>query len=275
MTKKIPEMLCIGESDSCAGTGIQADIKVAQAYNIYTTTVISAVSIQNTQGVYGIHHIPSDIVRSQIGAVLADFELDVIKIGMLPDEDVINVIGDVLDRLDRETPELKVIIDPVIASKTGWPLTDKLGRDALKRRLLIHAEVLTPNIREAQELTGVEIKDVDDMKHAAEMLMTLGPQTVILTGGAKETDVIYDIFVDHSGLEIFETPRIESRSILGTGTTLATSVACSMAKGMSAKEAYKEAKIFLNGAIKYAKLLGKGYGPLNHSFMCDYHIKEL
>ncbi len=268
MTKKIPEILCIGESDSCAGTGVQADIKTAQAHCVYATTVLSAVSIQNTQGVYGVHHIPADIVKSQIGAVLADFDLDVIKVGMLPNEDVMNVIGDVLDKMENSKSGIQVVIDPVIASKTGWPLTDKLGRDALKRRLLIHAKVLTPNIREAQELTGMEIRDVEDMKHAAEMLMTLGPETVILTGGSMETDTIYDVFVDRDGLEIVETERIESKSVLGTGATLATSIACFMAMGMTVRGSFDAAKAYVAEAIRGARLLGNGYGPLNHNLMC-------
>ncbi len=260
----IPQILCIGQSDSCAGTGIQADIKTTMAFSTYAATVVTAVTAQNTQGVFEIHDVPSELVRGQIRAVMDDLRPSVLKIGMLANADTINVVGDVLDEaLDTG---IKVVIDPVITTRTKNMLLDKLALDALKRRMLIRADVMTPNITEAEHLTGYKIRDLDDMIHVAEMMMTLGPQCVVLKGGSMGTPTVYDVLCDEAGVQVYEFPRLLSRATHGAGTTLSSGVAANLAHGYTARDAYGRARAFVNMAIDRADLIGQGYGPLNHGY---------
>lgn len=258
------QILCIGMSDSSAGTGIQADIKTIQAFGEYGATVVTAVCVQNTVNVFDIFPIPSEIVDAQMKAVMDDFRPVVVKTGMLVNEAVINVIGDLLDRAENQ--HLKLVVDPVMIGRAGRLLLDKPARDALKRRLLIHADICTPNLREVQELTGLTIKDIDDMKHAAEMMMTLGCRAVVLKGGSLSSEKIYNIYFDDEGPEIFELPRFNSKATHGAGTTLSAAIAAGLAQNMTPKAAFLEAQDFLLSAIKFARPIGNGYGPLNHSF---------
>ncbi len=256
------QVLCIGQSDSCAGTGIQADVKTAQAFGGYATTVVTAVSAQNTQGIHEIHPIPAEIVATQIAAVMEDLSPTVVKTGMLCGEDTINRIGDFLDSI--QDSERQVVIDPVMTNRTGRHLLDKPAKDALKRRLLIRADVLTPNVAEAEDLTGLHIRDLDEMIHAANMLMTLGARTVILKGGAITGDTVYDVLVDGQGVEVYRNDRVPSRATHGAGTTLSAGLATGLAQGFPVREAFARARAFVNRAIAEAKIIGKGYGPLNH-----------
>ncbi len=259
----IAPILCIGQSDSCAGTGIQADIKTAQAFGGYAATAVTAVSVQNTQGVYGIHEIPADVVRNQVEKILEDLKPSVIKAGMLADTTTIDMLGDILD--DLQNSDMKVIIDPVMTNRTGRSLLDKTGRDALKRRLLIRADVLTPNITEAQDLSGLKIKDVDGMCHAAETLRSLGARTVILKGGLLADTHVYDVLSDQKGTEIYQHERVESRATSGAGTTLSAGIAIGLAQGMSARDSFAQARSFVSRAIEAGEVIGAGFGPLNHS----------
>lgn len=258
------QILCVGMSDSSAGTGIQADIKTIQAFDEYAATVVTAVCVQNTINVFDVFPIPSDIVQAQMKAVMDDFSPVVVKTGMLVNEAVINVIGDLLD--DASNQHLKLVVDPVMIGRAGRLLLDKPARDALKRRLLIHADICTPNLREVQELTGLAVKDIDDMKHAAEMMMTLGCRTVILKGGSLASEQIYNVYFDDNGAEVFELPRFNSKATHGAGTTLSSAIAAGLAKGQNAREAFLAAQEFLLEAIRSAQQIGSGFGPLNHSF---------
>lgn len=260
----IPQILCIGQSDSSAGTGIQADIKTCMAFSAYAATVITAVSVQNTQGVFEIHNTPSILVHDQIRVVMEDLRPTIIKTGMLANEETINVVGDFLDGILKS--DVKVVIDPVITTRTNRTLLDKLALDALKRRMLIRAHVMTPNISEAIHLTGYKIRDLDDMVHAAEMLMTLGPQCVVLKGGGLGGETVYDVVCDESGTKIFEFPRVHSRATHGAGSTLSSGIAANLAHGYDARTAYARARAFVNQAIDRADLIGQGYGPLNHGY---------
>ncbi len=264
------QILCIGVSDSSAGTGIQADIKTVQAFGGYAATVISAVSVQNTQNVYDIFPIPTEVVRHQIQAVMDDLKPLVIKTGMLADEKIINVIGDLFDGFTND--EIKVVIDPVMTSRAGKVLLDKPARDAIKRRLMVNADVITPNLREAQELTGLQIRDVDGMKHAAEMLLTLGAETVIVKGGGLESESIYNVLADGHGIEVYEVPRLNTRATHGAGTTLSAGIAAGLAKGVKPRDAFEAAQSYLNLAIESAEIIGSGYSPLNH--ICRPDINE-
>ncbi len=258
------QILCVGMSDSSAGTGIQADIKTIQALGEYAATVITSVCVQNTTDVFDMYPIPDNIVAAQLKAVMDDFNPRIVKLGMLGTENIINVVGDFLE--EHQGRELKLVVDPVMIGRIGKLLLDKPARDALKRRLLIYADVITPNLREAQELTGLSIRDIDDMKHAAEMLMTLGCRSVIVKGGSLSSDKIHNVYFDDRGPEVFESPRFDSRATHGAGTTLSSAIAAGLAKGKSPRDAFISAQEFLVEAIRTAKVIGLGFGPVNHSF---------
>ena len=259
----VAQVLCIGVSDSSAGTGIQADIKTIQAFGAYAATVISAVSVQNTMNVYDIFAIPPEVVRHQLQAVMDDLKPTVIKTGMLGDENVINIVGDLLDTLKSQNSH--VVIDPVMTSRVGKVLLDKAARDALKRRLIIYADVLTPNLREAQDLTGLAITDVEGMKHAAEMLQTLGADTVVVKGGGLSSEKLYNVLADENGTEVYEMPRLDTRATHGAGTTLSAGIAAGLAMGLTPRAAFEAAQDFLTAAIASAEIIGAGYGPVNHN----------
>lgn len=257
-----PRILCIGQSDSCAGTGIQADIKTAQAFGVYTATVVTAVSAQNTHSVVEIHPIPAEIVAEQIRAVAEDIAPSVVKTGMLVNESVINTIGDYLDSI--QNTGVRVVIDPVMTARSGRVLLDKAAKDALKRRLLIRAEVLTPNIHEAEDLTGLTIRDLDEMMHAAEMLKTLGARHVIVKGGGLADAEVYDVIADANGVEVYATPRIPGKATHGAGTTLSAGLAAGLAQGMDVWDAFVRAREYLNRAIAAGGDIGRGFAPVNH-----------
>lgn len=262
------QILSIGVSDSSAGTGIQADIKTAQAFGVYAATVVTAVSMQNTNQVFGMHVIPTDVVRTQLHVVMDDLQPQVIKTGMLANEAIINCVGDFMD--ENKDKGLKYLIDPVMTSRTGSDLLDKPARDALKRRILIYADVLTPNRIEAEELTGVTIRDLDDMKRAAEMLMSLGAKHVVVKGGSLASDSIYNVYCSDRVMEVYEQPRYESRATHGAGTTFTAAMASLMAQGRSVQDSFEIAQNFLTEAIRSGKKMGSGFGPVNHAF----HLKS-
>lgn len=259
----VPQVLCIGQSDSSAGTGIQADVKTILNFPAYASTALTAISIQNTRSVKEVHVLPAQIVKQQIEAVMEDLIPSVVKTGMLGNEAIINVVGDFLD---AHKDQIKTVIDPVMTSRSGATLLDKPARDAIKRRLLIYADVLTPNVQEAQDLTGVIIKTLDDMKHAAEMLLTLGARTIIVKGGSLPTEELHTVYVDEKGIEVFTRARIDSKVTHGAGTTLAAAIAAGLASGKDARTAFLKANEFLIRAIESGELIGQGYGPLNHAW---------
>ena len=263
------QVLCIGHSDSCAGTGIQADIKTVQAFGGYASTIVTAVSVQNTQEVYAIHIIPPMMVYDQIHKVMDDLKPKVIKVGMLGNEDIINMLGDMLDEEDKDYNSIKMIIDPVMVNHLGVSMLDKDARDALKRRLLIHSDVLTPNIDEAIELSGIKIRDVDDMCHVAEVLRTLGVRSVILKGGALGADNVYDVVCDDDGTKVYQYERLDTRATHGSGTTLSAGIAVNMAQGLDVRDSFVRARAFVSKAMMAAEPIGSGFGPLNHTVKPD------
>lgn len=258
----VSSLLCIGQSDSCAGTGLQADLKTAQALGAYAATVVTAVSVQDTQGVYASHTIPAILVYNQIQKIMDDIKPKVIKTGVLVNAEIIDMLGNMLDERDPSYDSLKLIVDPVM-SRTGAELLDKEGRDAFKRRLLIHADVLLPNIAEAEVLSGIEIDNIDKMKHAAESLMTLGAKTVIIKGSKLSPDIIYSVLADEDGVEVYEHPRQETKALYGAGATLSTALAVKIGQGMDVRQAYEGAVEFVIKAMNAAEPVGAGYIPLN------------
>jgi hydroxymethylpyrimidine/phosphomethylpyrimidine kinase len=255
-------VLVVAGSDSGGGAGIQADIKTITALGAYAATAVTALTAQNTLGVFGVLPVDPAFIRRQMEVVLEDIGADCIKIGMLHDAAVIGCVADVLEALPKPIP---LVLDPVMVAKGGASLLDPDAVESLKRRLLPHAAVLTPNLPEAEALTGIAIQSVQDMMRAARMLLALGPGSVLVKGGHLDGPVVSDVLVDANTVEIFENPRIESRHTHGTGCTLASAIAAGLARGLMPKAAVTRARTYLRAAILSAPGYGRGHGPLDHA----------
>lgn len=256
-------MLIIAGSDSGGGAGIQADIKTVTALGAFAMTAVTALTAQNTKGVSAIHDVPAAFVVDQLKAVLSDIGADSVKTGMLHRADIIEAVADILA---IEGVGIPIVIDPVMMAKGGHALLEEQAVYALTSRLLPLAHVLTPNIPEAEALTGIKINTQDDARRAIRKLAALGPKAVLLKGGHLAGDVIIDLLLDDGGeLHIFEDPRINSGDTHGTGCTLASAIAAGLAQGMTLKDAVKRARAYVRKAISTAPGLGGGHGPLNHA----------
>jgi hydroxymethylpyrimidine/phosphomethylpyrimidine kinase len=258
---KLPRLLVIAGSDSSGGAGIQADIKTATAFGVYAMTAITAVTVQDTRGVYDIHPIPVRIVRDQIAFALGDIGADAIKIGMLGSVETVDAIAEILA---REAKDIPLVLDPVMAATSG---TRFLGDDAIgifKSKLIPLATLLTPNIPEAEQLSGIDIGGDDDAVGAAQRLRAIGAKAVLIKGGHALGNTVRDMLVTPDRTEIFEMPRLATASTHGTGCTLATAIACGLARDLSLSDAIRRARDFVQIAIATAPGLGHGNGPLNH-----------
>lgn len=258
-------VLIVAGSDSGGGAGIQADIKTVTALNGYAMTAITALTAQNTQGVFGIHEVPVEFVRQQMALVLQDIGADCVKTGMLHRPAVIEAVCAELDAHARDVP---LVVDPVMVSQSGHRLLDPAAMDVLKRDLILRATVLTPNVPEAELLTGMTIRDTDDMHHAGQMLLTLGPQAVLMKGGHIEGETVTDLLVMQNGTHVLTASRIDTNSNHGTGCTLASALACGLAQGLDLQHAVERARSYLRQALRTAPGFGKGSGPLNHAHPC-------
>ena len=254
-------VLIIAGSDSGGGAGIQADIKSVSANGGYAATAITAITAQNTLGVSGVHPVPEEMVAQQIAAVLSDIGADAIKIGMLHNR---RLIERVAQSLREHAPGIPVILDPVMVAKGGHKLLEDDAVAALKKLLVPMATVLTPNIPEAEALTGLKIETLADMQRAAQSLRAMGAQAVLLKGGHAEGETVQDVWAAADIDFIFTHLRIHTKNTHGTGCTLASAIAVNIAKGMPAQEAVLAARQYVHRAIAMAPGIGKGHGPLNH-----------
>jgi hydroxymethylpyrimidine/phosphomethylpyrimidine kinase len=255
-------VLIIAGSDSGGGAGIQADIKTVTALGGYAATAITALTAQNTRGVAGVMAVEPAFVARQMRLVLEDIGADALKTGMLHTSEVIDAVADVLESLAVQAP---LVVDPVMIAKGGAQLLDMEAIAALKRRLIVHAAVLTPNLPEAEALSGMIVRDVPSMRHAASALLTLGPGAVLLKGGHLESDRITDVLATADGVEIFEDARIQTTSTHGTGCTLASAIATGLAQGLDVTAAVVRGRAYVRRAIETAPGFGTGHGPLNHA----------
>jgi len=255
-------VLVVAGSDSGGGAGIQADIKTITVLGGYAATAITALTAQNTLGVFGVLPIDPEFVAEQMSVVLADIGADAVKTGMLFSESIINAVASTLEVRARRLP---VIVDPVMVAKGGTALLEERARLALLERMLPLAALLTPNVPEAAALTGLTVESVDDMERAADHLLALGASAVLIKGGHLPGDTLVDLLRTADGEAArFEHPRIVTRSTHGTGCTLAAAIACGVAHGFTLRNAVERAEDFLIEAIRTAPGLGKGHGPLNH-----------
>jgi len=254
-------VLVVAGSDSGAGAGIQADIKTVAALGGYATTAITALTAQDTTGVHGIFPVPAAFVRQQMAVVLADIGADAIKTGMLHDA---AIIAAVVELIETEASAIPLVVDPVMRSTSGTRLLDADAVALLTRRLIPRAAVLTPNLPEAEALTGLALGDVDAMKRAAERLMAAGAAAVLVKGGHLAGAVVRDVYCGAEGIVVLEGPRLATRHTHGTGCTLASAIAVGLAQGMAALPAIRRARAYLAEAIRQAPGLGHGHGPLGH-----------
>jgi hydroxymethylpyrimidine/phosphomethylpyrimidine kinase len=255
-------VLVIAGSDSGGGAGIQADIKTITTLGAYAATAITALTAQNTLGVHAVHMVPPAFVARQIDVILDDVGADVVKTGMLGDAATVEVVCDTLMRRAERMP---VVVDPVMVATTGARLLDSDALTMLRRRLIPLADLITPNLPEAEALAGMAIPDVAAMHHVAEALLTLGSPAVLLKGGHLPGEQVVDLLATEDGIETFAAPRIASRHTHGTGCTLASAVAAGLAQGLALRDAVMRAREYVRAAIAAAPGLGAGAGPLNHA----------
>lgn len=255
-------VLVVAGSDSGGGAGIQADIKTITCLGGYAATAVTALTAQNTMGVFGVMGVDPDFIVEQMELVLSDIGADCIKTGMLHSAAVMTAVARTIRKSAPRTP---VVVDPVMVAKGGHPLLEPDAVNVLKRDVIVIAQVLTPNLPEAEALTGVKIADVDDMRRAAAMLRSLGPQAVLLKGGHLPGKTIRDVLCTAEGVEVFESPRIDTPHTHGSGCTLASAIATGLAQAMPLRDAVVRARSYLLEAIRRAPGYGRGHGPVDHA----------
>ncbi|HTS42734.1 MAG TPA: bifunctional hydroxymethylpyrimidine kinase/phosphomethylpyrimidine kinase [Xanthobacteraceae bacterium] len=253
----------IAGSDSGGGAGIQADLKTFSALGVYGVSVITALTAQNTQRVRAIHDIPPEFVTAQIDAVFSDFEVNAVKIGMLSRAAIVDAVVTGLDRHHAKN----VVLDPVMVASSGDRLLAPDAIDAVRRRFLPRARLITPNLPEAAALLGGPVAASErDMRMQAEKLLSVGAKAVLIKGGHAEGEECVDLLVDANGVMRLAAPRVATRNTHGTGCTLSAAIAAELAKGSSLRDAVRGAKAYITDAIAGADKLavGKGRGPIHH-----------
>jgi hydroxymethylpyrimidine/phosphomethylpyrimidine kinase len=255
-------VLIIAGSDSGGGAGIQADIKTVSMLDAYAATAITALTAQNTEGVFGVLPIPPDFIRRQIEVVLYDIGADAVKTGMLHDAAVIETVAAVLRERAQGVP---LVVDPVMVAKGGARLIDPEAIEVLKRLLIAHADIVTPNLPEAEILSGMTIGNVSEMRTAGERLLALGCRGVLVKGGHLSGKTVSDVLVTREGGRVWESPRLATRHTHGTGCSLASAIAAGLAQAMNVEAAVDRARAYVQDAIASAPGLGRGHGPLDHS----------
>ncbi|KUO65791.1 MAG: hydroxymethylpyrimidine/phosphomethylpyrimidine kinase [Gracilibacter sp. BRH_c7a] len=255
------KVLTIAGSDSCGGAGIQADLKTFAAHGVYGMSVITAVTAQNTRRVFAVQDISPEIIAKQIDVIFEDIEVDALKIGMVSVTQTINTIGQKL----REHKAKNIVLDPLMISKSGYTLLQDDAREALVKGLFPLASVVTPNIPEAEAITGKAIKNLQNMKEAAKMISSLGTSYVLIKGGHLEADAI-DILFDGQIFYEYKATRVNTKHTHGTGCTLSSAIASNLAKGLEITQAVELSKKYITTAIKHSFSLGKGVGPTHHFY---------
>jgi hydroxymethylpyrimidine/phosphomethylpyrimidine kinase len=258
-------LICAG-SDSGGGAGIQADIKAVTALGGFAMTAITALTAQNTLGVQGVVGVEPGFIRQQMRSVLEDLGADALKTGMLHD---VATIEAVCDEIAASAPGLPLVADPVMVATSGSRLLADDAMETLRARLLPIAVVITPNIPEAEALTGLAIRDEAGMRAAAEALLAMGARAVLLKGGHLEGEVLVDLLVTPVAVDRYEDRRIVTRHTHGTGCTLASAVAAGLAQGLALEPAVRRARAYVRAAILHAPGYGAGHGPLDHGVTVD------
>jgi len=257
-------VLIIAGSDSGGGAGIQADIKTVTALGGYAMTAITAITVQNTLGVTGVHEVPLDVVTGQIEAVVSDLGADTWKLGMLGSAAHVRAVMEAWYAVGDGAP---VVLDPVMIAKGGASLLAEDAIEIIRNELMPIAAIVTPNAPEAEALTGIEVRDLDGQMNAAEILVEqLGAWSALVKGGHIRGDTVRDVLLTREGYRVFESPRIETQATHGTGCTLASAIAAYNAQGVAIEPSVEKARAYLMEAIRQAPGLGQGHGPLGHNW---------
>lgn len=252
--------LTIAGSDPGGGAGIQADLKTFAAFGVYGASAITAITVQNTLGVEAVAPLAADLVIAQIEASAGDLSIDAAKIGMLATAAIVEGVAAAIAELELPL----IVLDPVLMSSSGERLLDSDGVQALISELLPRARVVTPNIPEAEALSGVRIASPEDARRAARRLHEMGASAVIITGGHGGGTEVVDLLFDGHQFQEFSAPRIEGPHTHGTGCTFSSAVAACLALGETLPDAARRAQLYVGGAIAHAPGIGRGRGPLEH-----------
>jgi hydroxymethylpyrimidine/phosphomethylpyrimidine kinase len=258
---KIYKALTIAGSDSGAGAGIQADLKTFAALGVYGTSAITAITAQNTLGVTGVCELSPEIVAAQIDAVIGDISAQAVKTGMLANASIVEMVAEKL----RQHQLANIVVDPVMVSTSGDLLLRKDAVHALRSQLLPLATVVTPNLREANELTGLTITNARDIRKAAQRIVDLGAQSVVIKGGHRRGPAT-DLFFDGKKFRQLRSQRIRTPHTHGTGCTLSAAIAAYLARGEKLESAIMHAKTYITSAIRKGFAVGSGHGPVHHFF---------
>ena len=262
VARPLGRVLIVAGSDSGGGAGIQADIKTVTALGGYAASAVTALTAQNTLGVFGIRDVPPAFIVQQIEVVLEDIGADCVKIGMLHRPEAVEAVGDLLRGWGAGIP---LVLDPVMVAKGGQVLLVPEAVESLRRRLVPIATVLTPNLPEAHALAGLSPEPSVPATELADRLLALGPEAILVKGGHGEGPVITDVLLMRGAApEIFAGPRIGTRHTHGTGCTLASAIATGLAQGLGIRDAVVRARAYVAEAIRTAPGLGRGHGPLHH-----------
>jgi hydroxymethylpyrimidine/phosphomethylpyrimidine kinase len=257
---RLAKAMTIAGSDSGGGAGIQADLKTFHQFGVYGTSAITAVTVQNTLGVTGVYPLPTEAVAQQMHEVLRDIGTDAAKTGMLFNAEIIEAVSREISHFDVK----KLVVDPVMIAKGGAKLLQDEAIAALKRFLLPLAEVITPNLPEAEFLSGLRIETPEQMREAARAIHQMGPRHVMMKGGHLQGDAIVDILYDGRDFFEMEHERVPTRHTHGTGCTFSAALTAELAKGTPLVEAVDRANRFIVEAIRTAPQIGGGHGPTNH-----------
>jgi len=255
--KNIPVALTIAGSDSGGGAGIEADLKTFSAFDVYGTAAVTSVTAQNTKEVRAVHDIPAEIVSEQIDTVLDDIPVDSVKTGMLSNSEIIETVAEKMDEWG-----LQVVVDPVMVTKSGDQLIKDEAVEKYINEMVPRSLIITPNIREGEKLTGVNINSIEDMKNAAQELHEKGAENVVVKTGDAGEEVV-DIFFDGKEFTEIYGEKFTSHKH-GTGCTFSSAITANLAKGNSVKRSVKTAKRFIDDAIKNGLDIGEGEKPVDH-----------
>lgn len=261
------KVLTIAGSDCSGGAGIQADLKTMAAHKVYGMSAITSLTAQNTTGVYGISDVSPEFLSQQLDCIFTDIFPDAVKIGMVSDKELIGVIA---DKLIQYKPD-NIVVDTVMVSTSGSRLLKEDAIDVLCERLIPLADVITPNIPEAEVLSGIHIDSADKMIEAAKIIQDkfLYKSTGVLIKGGHELNTANDLLYKDGNAVWFNGERIDNPNTHGTGCTLSSAIACNLALGRSMEDAVRYSKRYISGALKAGLDLGKGSGPLNHIYLFE------
>jgi hydroxymethylpyrimidine/phosphomethylpyrimidine kinase len=259
------QILTIAGSDSGGGAGIQADLKSIHANGGFGMSVITSITAQNTREVTRAFDLPTDLIDAQIDAIFSDFDVAALKTGMLSSSEIVGTVAEKL----REYSPRNIVIDPVMISKSQYPLLKPDAIERLKADLLPLATVITPNVYEAELLAECEIQTIDDAKTAAKVIQEYGCQGVLVKGGHLSGEQSIDVLYADGAFTLFEAERIETKNTHGTGCTYSAAIATHLGLGKNLVAAIQSAKDYITNAIRYSLDIGGGHGPTNHFYFLD------